>query len=142
MKKMVSLKWQDTIAIRQTVLWPNQPAEFCHVNGDETAIHYGVTINDQLVAVASINLDKGSDGKQRARLRKFATLQSYQSQGVGTFLLKNIMQQLQSQGISSLWCDAREEAIGFYQRLGLQAHGERFYNVDVAYFKMEVVFNH
>jgi len=38
--------------------------------------------------------------------------------------------------IRYFWCDARESAIGFYRRFGLQADGERFYKSEVPYFKM------
>ena len=40
--RIEKLHWQDTLAIRQKVLWPEKPPEFCHVKGDDQASHYGV----------------------------------------------------------------------------------------------------
>lgn len=137
---IVSLAWQDTMSIRQAVLWPSKPVEFCHVNGDEVAAHFGVMLNKQLVSVASIYKDSDFENTKSVRLRKFATLGACQGKGIGTHLLKHIMGQLQSNNVLTLWCDAREEAVGFYLRLGLQAQGARFYKSGVAYFKMKIIF--
>ena len=145
---MIEIKpihWQDTIAIRHAVLWPQHPPEFCHVSDDETGLHFGGfyhsvgdTENDQAcVCVASVYLEG-----QRARLRKFATLAAYQGQGIGGQMLQYIQQALQQHGVNLLWFDARESAIGFYERQGFSTYGERFYKEDVAYRKMQRTLNH
>lgn len=102
--QIVKLHWQDTLAIRQEVLWPDKPREFCHVEGDETAWHYGGYIKDAsiektLVCVASIypdsnNIDSNTRHASKARLRKFATLSDYQNQGIGSLVLKHIIEEL------------------------------------------------
>lgn len=125
------LDWRDTLAIRQAVLWPDKPAAFSQVEGDELADHFGVIVDDQLVCVASIFYQ----GKV-ARLRKFATLVEYQGRGIGSYLIEHILQQLVDQGYESFWCDARESALGFYRRFGLSPSGKRFYKAEQAYFKM------
>ena len=125
--------WEETIPLRQSVLWPTKPPEYCHVEGDEEALHFGAYINDELVCVASVYLSSG-----KARLRKFATNADYQGQGIGSKILKTILKSLRDANVKTFWCDARESALGFYQRFGMQAYGERFYKSDVAYFKMEV----
>ncbi len=51
------LRWQQTLAIRQEVIWPNKPLEFCHEKSDENAWHYDVYIEWQLVWVASVYLE-------------------------------------------------------------------------------------
>lgn len=136
------LDWQDTLTIRQKVLWPNKSEKFCHVEGDNEACHYGVFIDKNLVCVASVYLhpiinNKG-DFTKSARLRKFATLPSHQKQGIGSFVLTHIIHSLKTQSINTFWCDARESAIPFYQRFGLKTEGPRFYKSDIAYFKMQI----
>ena len=125
--------WEETIPIRQRVLWPNKPPEYCHLEGDPDASHFGAFIQGQLVCVASIYFNSN-----KARLRKFATLEEYQGQGVGTQMLHFILQSLRKTGIKIFWCDARETALTFYRRFDMQPIGERFYKADVPYFKLQV----
>lgn len=120
--------------IRHKVLWPSKPVEFCHVAGDENAYHVGVVINDALISVASIYFDNDS-----ARLRKFATLENFQGQGFGSKLILQILSTLKDKGIRYLWCDARESATGFYDKLGFKVDGDKFYKSGVAYFKMSTL---
>ena len=139
------LQWQQTLAIRHEVLWPDKPQAFCHVDGDEPAWHYGVYIDKTLVCVASIypgltnNTNDNND--KSARLRKFATLTHYQNQGIGSFILSHIIDSLKAKGIENFWCDARESAFDFYRRFGLETEGQRFYKEDIPYIKMRMKIN-
>ncbi len=125
---------EQALPLRQQVLWPDKPQDFCRVAGDESAWHFGVFDNNTLVSVASVY-----PHKETARLRKFATLPERQGEGIGSLLLKHILAELPQHNIKLFWCDARESAMGFYQRFGLQAEGERFYKSDVPYYKMSIV---
>jgi ribosomal protein S18 acetylase RimI-like enzyme len=73
-----------------------------------------------------------------ARLRKFATLHDYQGKGIGSQVLQRIISDLQAKQVRQLWCDARETAVGLYQRFAMNKCGERFYKGDVPYFRMSV----
>jgi predicted GNAT family N-acyltransferase len=127
------ISWQETMPLRHSVLWPSKPPEYCHVAGDADALHFGAFIDDTLVCVASVYL-----AADKARLRKFATNIQYQHQGIGTQVLAYIIASLRDKNVALFWCDARESALSFYQRFGMQASGERFYKADIAYFKMQV----
>ena len=81
-----SILWDEALPIRHEVLWPNKPLQFCKVDGDETAKHYGAYLNDKLVSVASIYMDG-----RVARLRKFATLAVFQGRGIGSKLINHIL---------------------------------------------------
>ena len=122
--------------IRHRVLWPDKPIEFCCVEGDSTALHFGYFLNNQLVSVASVYLNNNS-----ARLRKFATLPEVQGQGIGTKLLNHVLSTIKHEKINHFWCDARESAIEFYKRFGMQPEGNRFYKAEVPYYKMSITFN-
>jgi len=128
-----SISAQQALPIRQAVLWPNKPREFCQVAGDNTARHYGVWVDGQLVCVASIYLEGN-----KARLRKFATLASHQGQGVGSALLSHMINELKALGVGYFWCDARTTAVAFYGRFGLVVEGEVFQKSGLSYFKMAV----
>jgi ribosomal protein S18 acetylase RimI-like enzyme len=127
------ISWEQTIPLRQSVLWPMKPPEYCHVEGDHDALHFGAFAKDELVCVASVYIKSG-----KARLRKFATKTDFQNQGIGSQMLTFILRTLKNTGVNFFWCDARESALSFYQRFGMQSYGERFYKADVSYFKMKV----
>lgn len=145
--QIIKLHWQDTLAIRQEVLWPDKPQEFCHVEGDQDAWHYGVIAegnnNKKLVCVASIYFEvvesnNKNQSKNNARLRKFATLDTYQKQSIGSFLINHIINSLKEHNVSYLWCDARETALEFYKRFGFATDSSRFFKSDIPYFKMHM----
>ncbi len=129
--KVKPLHWDETIDVRHKVLWPNKTPEYCIVEGDEDALHFGVFIENKLVCVASIYVD----GKS-ARLRKFATLIEFQGKGIGSFMIKFLLAKLKELEISFFWFDARESATEFYKKFGFTIEGERFYKEDIPYYKM------
>ncbi|TEW51731.1 GNAT family N-acetyltransferase [Psychromonas algicola] len=131
--QVVELTAQQTIPIRHKVLWPNELPEYCMLKGDDKALHFGVTINNKLVSVASIYMDNDPSS---ARLRKFATLAEFQGKGIGSHLLNHIIQILSKCGVTYFWFDARSSAVNFYQGLGFQISGELFYKNKVSYYKM------
>lgn len=128
-----NIPWEQTIALRHQVLWPNKPPEFCKVDGDSDGVHFGAFIDDELICVASVYLTSG-----KARLRKFATDVRFQHQGIGSNMLAFIINYLKDTQATIFWCDARESALGFYARFGMTPCSERFYKADVAYLKMKV----
>ncbi len=134
--KIKQIKWQQTIPLRQSVLWPNKEASFCHVKDDEDATHYGVFIDNEIVCVASLYQKNNC-----IRLRKFATSLSYQRQGIGSVLLQHMIEQVRAANHECFWCDARETAISFYQHFGLKVEGEIFYKENVPYYKMSILLN-
>jgi len=127
------ISWQQTIPLRHQVLWPDKSPQYCHIVGDDDALHFGAFINEKLICVASVYITS-----EKARLRKFATDIRYQNQGIGSQMLTFIIQSLQDTQTDIFWCDARESALGFYQRFDMQVCSERFYKEDVPYFKMQV----
>jgi len=127
------IEWQEAIPLRHRILWPNESPEFCRVEGDEDAWHFGAFLPEGLVSVASVYL-----AVNVARLRKFATAAEYQGKGIGSALLKHILVELADNGVCYFWCDARESAMGFYERFGMKPEGDRFYKGAVPYFRMSV----
>lgn len=135
-----AITWQQTLPIRHKVLWPNKPEIFCQIEEDKDAMHFGVFAEDELVCVASL-YTKSINGITRVRLRKFATLAHYQGKGVGSKLLRHIIQDLTAQGVNYFWCDARKSAIQFYERFDFITDSKEFYKFDVCYKKMVLKLN-
>ncbi|SEG23134.1 Acetyltransferase (GNAT) domain-containing protein [Vibrio hangzhouensis] len=124
---------EQVLPIRHQVLWPHFPPEHSKVTGDEDALHVGAYKDQKLVCVASVFREGNS-----ARLRKFATLPSYQGVGIGSQVIEHILTIVKQEGGETFWCDARESAFGFYQRFGMTTIGETFYKEDIPYKKMSV----
>lgn len=122
---------EATLGLRRRVLWPDKSIEFCRVEGDEDATHYGAYLNDSLIGVASVYGASGS-----ARLRKFAVDEEHQGRGVGSAMLIFIIHSMRQSDVSTFWCDARQSATQFYERFGLCVEGDRFYKSGVPYYKM------
>jgi GNAT superfamily N-acetyltransferase len=119
---------QDTLACRQSVLWPDKPLSHVMLTGDDNALHLGVFIDDQLIGVGSFF----SDGT-KARLRKLAILPAHQKKGLGATIVQRGVDLLGQDGVTLLWCDARESAQKFYANLGFTISGNVFYKSGVAY---------
>ncbi|GAD00353.1 GNAT family N-acetyltransferase [Agarivorans albus] len=122
---------EQTLAIRQQVLWPSHDLAFCRVPEDDTGEHYGAYLNGKLIMVASL-FTSGNE----IRLRKFACLPEHQAKGYGSKMLNYMVEQQAGKPLTSFWFDARCSAIGFYQRLGFLVTSEVFDKHGVAYVKM------
>ncbi len=120
----------DTLPLRHSVLWPDKPFDYVRLPDDEQGYHLGGFLDGKLVAIISLFVDEQA---RVARFRKFATHPDYQSQGIGTQLLNQVIEQARQAGAHQLWCDARLTAAGFYERFGMQAEGDVFYKGDIAY---------
>jgi len=122
----------QTYALRHAVLWPGRPLAYVQLPDDAAGQHFGAFEQHELVAV--ISLFAGSGGV--ARFRKFATSPAWQGRGIGSALLRHIIEVARAQGARSLWCDARYATLPFYQRFGLLPEGDIFYKGDIAYQRL------
>ena len=129
------ITWQQALPIRHAVLWPDKEPDYCRVEGDDMAWHFGYFKDAQLVSVASVFPDEAG-----ARLRKFATLNEYQGHGIGSGLLRHLIEDIRARGIDKLWCDARASAASFYQRAGMQICGDEFSKNQIPHIRLELIF--
>lgn len=122
----------DTLELRQRVLWPDKPLGFVRVPKDETAWHLGAFDGGDLIGVASFF----PDGTE-AQLRKLAVDPCGQGKGIGTQLVRAGIDLMRENGIKTLWCDARQTATEFYIRLGFEIDEAVFDKSGVAYQRAE-----
>ena len=122
----------DLMEIRHLVLWPDKPRKFVKVPEDESGTHFGLYFEGALVSVISLFGD--DDG---IRFRKFATLPALQGKGLGSRLLEHAITYAQTQGYTRMWCDARTDALGFYERFGFKKFSEPFFKEHIEYYKIE-----
>lgn len=123
---------EATWQLRQSVMWPDKPLDFIKLPDDAAGEHYGLFIEDELVSVVSLFID-GAD----AQFRKFATSLKMQGQGYGTKLLTTVMNVAAANGVKRIWCYARQEKVGFYERLGFKRSGSLVIRNGKPYQRME-----
>lgn len=122
----------NCLDIRHPVLWPQLPRDASRVAGDDEALHFGVLHDGKLVSCLSVfMLDKSV-----CQIRKFATLEAYQGQGFGGFLLQSVLDKMVTAGVTSVCLDARIGAVNFYKRFGFESEGETFMRKGVEYVRM------
>jgi GNAT superfamily N-acetyltransferase len=127
-----SIRYTDTWPIRHQVMWPDEALDYVILSEDEKGLHYGLFIDDRLISVVSLFVDHNE-----AQFRKFATVSEQQGKGIGTALLTHLMKEVQSMGITRLWCNARTEKASFYQKFGFQKTNQEFSKKGQIYVMME-----
>lgn len=107
--------------IRHKVMYPEQEFDGIKLPQDSIGQHFGLFERDELISVVSF-FPEG----QEAQFRKFATLEEKQHAGYGSKLLQFLIDYSKSAGIKKLWCNARKNAINFYNRFGFHETGKTY----------------
>ena len=132
--KIKTIEASETWQIRHEVMWPDQPFEFVQLEEDALGLHFGVFVEDKLVSIVScfINDDK-------MQFRKLATLEAYQGKGIGSELVKYILQLAKEKKLKKVWCNARVNKKAFYEKLGMQDTGQFFAKAGQEFTIMEIL---
>lgn len=124
------LSAQETHPIRLEVLRPGFPPESAVFDGDSdpSTLHLGAFLEGQLVGVASLfqATFPGDPPEPALQLRGMATHPKYRGRGCGRLLVEACCSAALNRSIQTLWCNARESALGFYSKLGWKIIGNRF----------------
>lgn len=124
---------EDTLSLRRDVLYPDASLETVKVDQDEDGLHFGVFDGGQLVTVVSLFM-----GREEAQFRKLATLPAAQGKGYGKAVLAHLVDICRKEKIKLLWCNARDTAVSFYDRLGYVARGNYFIKGGINFIRMEL----
>lgn len=130
-----SISPQETYAVRQPVLRPGKPVSSCVFDGDDlpTTLHFGIYSNDLLAGIISVfkaNHELFSESEQY-QIRGMAVLYAYQKQGLGEKLVRHAEDYIAKNGGKLIWFNAREVAVGFYERMGYTITGDAFNIADI-----------
>lgn len=125
----------ETIIVRHPVLRFGKPIESCRFEGDylPTTIHFGLFYEDQLSAVISVFETKNILflEENQFQIRGMAVLEQYQKKGFGVALLKFCENRIRNKMGEIIWFNARETAIGFYEKSDYQKSGNGFEIADI-----------
>lgn len=122
---------ETTYKVRQPVLRPGRPAQECVFEGDsdKDTFHLGLYSGKELIGVASFmkNASQNFRSKNQFQLRGMAVLPFYKGKGYGATLLKEGEERLKTRVEKPfLWFNARDYAVGFYEKFGYKTFGEKF----------------
>lgn len=122
-----------TYPLRHEVLWPHIEKEAdCGIEVDkqEGTFHVGALKDETVVSIATFLIEKHEDipYKNQYRLRAMATSPEHRGANFGKKVIEFAIQELRNRNVEVVWCDAREVALGFYEKLGFKVTGD-FYNV-------------
>lgn len=127
------IPYESTWPIRHEVMWPNQPFDFVKLPKDPEGEHYGLFVEEELISIVSVF--KSGD---EAQFRKFATVENQQGKGYGSNLLAYIVQQLETQDIRRIWCNARQDKASYYERFGLSKTEQTYQKGGIDFVIMEL----
>jgi ribosomal protein S18 acetylase RimI-like enzyme len=125
----------ETIIVRHPVLRFGKPIETCRFEGDDlpTTSHFGLFYEDQLSAVISVFEEKSIlfFEENQFQIRGMAVLEQHQKKGFGEALLKYCENQIRNKSEKIIWFNARETAVGFYEKSKYQRVGNGFEIADI-----------
>ena len=125
----------ETIIVRHPVLRFGKPIESCRFEGDDlpTTKHFGLFFENQLSVVISVFEAKNNLflEENQFQIRGMAVLEQHQKKGFGEVLLKYCENQIRIKMGEIIWFNARESAIGFYEKSDYQKSGDGFEIADI-----------
>lgn len=130
MQKISEITALETYAVRHAVLRKGKPIESCRFEGDDLATtkHFGLFENEELAGIVSVFESKSEifDAEKQFQLRGMAVLDLHQKKGFGEKLLQAAENYIARESGELIWFNAREIAVGFYERNGYKKAGNLF----------------
>lgn len=130
---------EDIFQVRWDVLRPGRPIEAVRFPGDERpeTIQVGAFANGRNIGCATA-VPAAWLGEPAWQLRGMGVVADWQNRGVGQLILAEVEELVrEASDVRLIWCNAREEALGFYGKQGWVVASERFHVEDVGpHFKM------
>ncbi len=120
----------DTFAVRHPVLRNGKPLESCFFEGDDwpTTKHFGAFVDKKIVGVVSVYQNKNStfSMENQFQIRGMAVLPDFRKKGIGELLVSAAEDYICNQKGEIIWFNARENAVGFYEKMKYQKQGQPF----------------
>lgn len=140
MVKQISLT--ETLPARSLALRKGRPYDECYVPEDkmEGCFHLGFEEEGGIIGVASFYpVPKAGYEGNGWQLRLMGVIPAWQGKGVGEQILREGIAQLKTQHQADyLWCNAREAAYHFYEKIGFVFISDTFDIVGIGNHKTMV----
>jgi ribosomal protein S18 acetylase RimI-like enzyme len=130
---MIEIKYinaETTYSVRKAVLRKGKTCSSCLFEGDNltSTIHYGLFIDKELAGIISLFENKFGNftTQKQLQIRGMAVLESHQKKGFGNLLVIKAEEYAKTKKMDVIWFNARETAVGFYEKLGYQIIDKSF----------------
>ncbi|MGH8671914.1 MAG: GNAT family N-acetyltransferase [Burkholderiales bacterium] len=129
------MEWEQarnhSCAIRETVFIIEQGVtEDLEWDGLDAEAQHALAYTVAGLAIGTARLL--SDG----HIGRMAVLKPWRHRGVGTALLDALLELAKRNGLSKVFLNAQEHAVGFYEKHGFRVHGETFMDAGIPHFAM------
>jgi GNAT superfamily N-acetyltransferase len=126
--RVVELSAADTHDLRRRVLRVGTATTSVDFDGDDGAVHLGVMVDSDVVAVSSWFDRRHPDRPALAgvQLRGMAVEPSLAGTGLGSLLLAAGVERMLSDGAGLVWARARDTALSFYTSRDFEVFGEGY----------------
>lgn len=116
--------------LRHKVLRPHMTLADCDYphDNDANTFHLAKVEADRILCIGSFYMESSPalKGWKQYRLRGMATEPDRRGAGLGSELIQFAREHLRTQKADLLWCNARENALPFYAKLGFTKQGSAF----------------
>ena len=130
---IVRVSIDQVLPVRHALLRSHQPLSKAQFPGDDNPRvgHFAAMRDGRIVGVVSIFPEADPrcsqcDPAQQWRIRGMATAPEIRGLGAGASLLLSAIDHAVDGGAQTIWCNARQPAIGFYARYGFRGVGPIF----------------
>ncbi len=125
---IVDITAEQTREVRRSVLRPHQDASMLVYPGDDDreSIHLGVVDGETIVAILSMYHMAREGETSGWRIRGMASVPAVRGDGYGRELVEVARDRAWGIDRAEIWCNARESAFGFYEKLGFVVVGDLF----------------
>jgi len=118
-------------------MWPDRTIDYVKITNDKDGDHFGLFVHNKLVSIISIFIEE-----DHAQFRKFATVVEDQGKGYGTKLLSYVLNELEKNQLTKIWCNARKEKAFYYERFGMIKTDVTFAKGGIDYVIMKKIINY
>lgn len=131
---ITEVPYSEVLQMRQQVMYPDQGIDFVKLADDDRGLHIGAYEYEELISVMSIFLQD-----RTVQFRKLATRTDKQGAGYASGLMQWLIDYANDMKFEKIWCNARSEAAGFYEKFGYQKTETSFYKNGYDYIVMEKI---
>lgn len=133
MSDIEQISQELTWKLRQQELYPDLPIDAIKLEEDDLGMHLGLFYQNRLTTVVSL-----FESDNALQFRKLATDKKYQRLGLGSAMIRYVLQYAKEKKLEKVWCNARLSATKFYEKLGFVEIGNPFKKNGIDYIKMQI----